>query len=196
MKYSQKIKKIFHLLTVGNSPKPIKKHWVYKLNVGQVSLLFESEDISCFGFFNRKKKLAQFTKEYNQLFNLQTGNKEINAELFVFKMALKRLKLRAMYSALLNSVDCENSKREFAEMFGHEFAGVSDIQLIVDESNRLADKIKALRPQHTQSKEKSITFSQLVIIVETSRGLPIDRRTKLYEFKKMYEIELQKWHKT
>jgi len=36
----------------------------------------------------------------------------------------------------------------------------------------------------------------LVIMVESSRGIPINRNTKLFEFKKMYDIELEKWHKT
>ncbi len=105
------------------------------------------------------------------------------------------MKLRAMYNALVYTENCENSKKEFAEMFGHEFAGLNDIKLIVDESNRIADKIKMLQPQPKQN-DKSITFNQLVIIVETSRGLPIDRNIKLYEFKKMYDIELEKWRRT
>jgi len=99
-----------------------------------------------------------------------------------------------MYDALINS-DGVNSRAEFKAMFGKEYEGIEDIKRIVNENERLRDKIKIMSQNATEKKE-SITFNQLVIMVESSRNIPINRNTKLFEFKKMYDIELQKWHKT
>jgi len=182
------------LSTGENSPKPIQKHWVYKLTIENVSIIFESNDLSCFGYFFRRLKFNKFLKEYDSLFNKGGNDKQFNANLFLMKMYVKQLKLRAMYDALINS-DGVNSRVEFMSMFGKEFEGVEDIKRIVNEVDRLSDKIKIMS-QNTPEKKESITFNQLVIMVESSRGLPINRETKLFEFKKMYDIELEKWHRT
>lgn len=194
LKILQKILKKLKPKTQSILSKNIQNYWVYKLTIEQVSLIFESSNYSFFGLFNRSKKLAKFIEEYNRLFNLNSGDKELNTDIFILKLGVKRMKLRAMYNALLFGPGA-NAKKEFAEMFGHEFTGLKDFKLIVDEGNRLQDKIKMLQPG-TKQNDKSITFNQLVIMVETSRGLPIDRNIKLYEFKKMYDIELTKWRKT
>jgi len=174
--------------------KPIQKRWVYRLTIENVSIIFESNDLSCFGLFFRKQKFNQFLKEYDLLFNKGADDKQFNASLFLMKMYVKQLKLRAMYDALINS-DAENSRAEFKLMFGKDFEGVEDIKRIVNENDRLSDKIRIMS-QNAPDKKESITFNQLVIMVESSRGLPINRNTKLFEFKKMYDIELAKWHKT
>jgi len=174
--------------------KPIQKHWVYRLTIEDVSIIFESNDLSAFGLFFRVKKFNQFLKEYDSLFNKGGNDKQFNANLFLMKMYVKQMKLRAMYDALINS-EGVNSRLEFAAMFGKEFEGVKDIQRIVNEVDRLSDKIKIMS-NNTPEKKESITFNQLVIMVESSRNIPINRNTKLFEFKKMYDIELEKWHKT
>lgn len=194
MKFKKIIKKIFHSSTGESSQKPILKHWIYKLTIEDVSIIFESNDLSCFGLFFRGSKFNQFIKEYDSLFNKGASEKQFNANLFLMKMYVKQLKLRAMYDALINS-DGVNSRAEYLEMFGKEFEGIEDIKRIVKENERLSDKIKIMS-QNTPEKKESITFNQLVIVVESSRNIPINRKTKLYEFKKMYDIELEKWHKT
>jgi len=156
-------------------------------------LIFESNDLSPFGLFFRVRKFNQFAKEYDSLFNKGSGDKEFNANLFLMKLYVKQLKLRAMYDALLNS-EAVNSRAEFKLMFGKDFEGIEDIKRIVNENERLSDKIKIMSNVSPDKKE-SITFNQLVIMVESSRNIPINRNTKLFEFKKMYDIELEKWHK-
>ncbi len=172
-------------------------YWVYKLTIEQVALIFENKDYSCFGLFFRQRKLSRFLDEYNRLFNKGAGNKELSLQFTVFKMYTKQMKLRAMYDSLIYSETAENAKKEYKLLFGKDYEGVDDLNKLVSEANRLTEKIKLLeRPQKETEDKNSIGFAQLVVIVESSRGIPIDRKIKLFEFKKMYEIELEKWHKT
>jgi len=166
--------------------------WVYRLTIEQVSLIFEANDLSCFGF-NSKKKNLEFIKEYNNLFNSKDDLSQLNANRFLLKLYVKHLKLRAMYRALIHC-DAKNSKAEFKKLFNKDFEAVEDLDLIVNEAARLNDKMGMLKTPI--SNKDGISFSQLVIIVETSRGVNISRATKLFEFYKMFKIELEKWHKT
>jgi len=170
----------------------VPKHWVYKLTVEQVSLIFEANDLSCF-IINRQQRFKDFIIEYNQLFNRGDDLKKLNSNRFLLKLYVKHLKLRAMYDALTNC-EAENSKAEFKLMFKKEFETVDDLKLITNEADRLNDKMGMLNMPNY--KKDGLSFSQLVIVVETSRGVNISRDTRLFEFYKMYEIELEKWHKT
>ncbi|MEE9190267.1 MAG: hypothetical protein V3U16_05810, partial [Candidatus Neomarinimicrobiota bacterium] len=69
--------------------------------MNQVALIFEANDLKCFGI-NHKTKHSDFIKEYNQLFNPGTNknNKQFNTDRLLFKMQLKQEKLKAMYDAL------------------------------------------------------------------------------------------------
>ena len=178
--------------------KPTTNYWVYKLTIEQVALIFENHDYSCFGLFFRKRKLSRFIDEYNRLFNKESGSKELSLQYTIFKMYTKQMKLRAMYDSLVYSETAENAKREYFLLFGKQYEGIEDLNKLVSEANRLTDKIKLLErpPKNEHENKNSIGFAQLVVIVESSRGVHIERKTKLFEFKKMYEIELEKWHRT
>jgi len=160
------------------------------LTVEQVSILFESGDLSCFGR-NKKKKFKQFVLEYNSLFNHKTNKKEFFSDIYNFRLYVKHLKLRAMYDSF-TSCEAENAKTEFKEIFKKDFEGVGDLKLLTDEANRINDKILI---NNQPKKESDISFSKLVDIVESSRNVHIDRNIKLFLFKEMYDIELEKWNK-
>ena len=167
----------------------MRKHWVYKLSIQQVALIFEAKDLSCFGIFNRNKKHLQFTHEYNELFNSGSDKKHFNAKKFLLKLYIKHQKLRAMYDAL-TTCEAVNSNAEFKLMFGKEFKTINDLKLVTNEANRINDKMGVLN--QPQEKGNDISFSQLVIMIETSRNIPINRNIKLYEFYEMYKNELSK----
>lgn len=187
----KKIRKKLAKLIPGNPSEITKGRWVYKLTVEDVSLIFDVADLSCFGFRKRKKH-REFLAEYNNLFNPGSNDKQINIDRYRLKLQTKLMKLRAMYEALATS-EAENSKAEFELMFGRRFSEVEDLKILTNESERIAHKIKTLLiPQ----KDNGISFSQLVVIVETSRGIAISQKTKLFRFYEMYKLELEKWHKT
>jgi hypothetical protein len=99
------------------------------------------------------------------------------------------MKLRAMYDAL-TSCEAKNSRIEFKNIFHKDFESIEDLKLLTNEANRLNDKMKIFTPDTI--KKDGISFVKLVIMIEDSRGKPIDRKIKLYEFKNMYDIELEK----
>lgn len=168
-----------------------QKHWVYKLTIQQVSLIFEADDLSCFGR-NAKRKHLDFIKEYNELFNSGHNNKQFDNAKFMLRMYIKHLKLRVMYDSL-STCEAKNSVAEFKEIFGKEFESIDDLKMLTNEAQRINDKMTIMSaPKKT---DNGISFSKLINIVETSRGIPIDRNIKLFQFKEMYDTELEKWNK-
>jgi hypothetical protein len=193
MKILSQIRKKSKIRTQKTSLQPIQKHWVYKLSIEQVSLIFEAHDLSCFGR-NKAKKYIQFINEYNELFNSGSGVKEFNTDKLLLRWYTKLLKLNAMYNAL-TTCEAENSKAEFKNMFNKDFESIDDLNLITAESNRFNDKIEILKPlKPLKSTNDGIPFVKLVRIVEISRSINIDREIKLYEFYGMYKTELEKWN--
>ncbi len=102
------------------------------------------------------------------------------------------MKLRAMYDALATGKG-KYSRQEFNRMFGRKYESIEDLKLLVNESERIVNKMETLK---VPVKEEGLSFSQLLVIVEVSRGIAIEQNTKLYKFYDMYKIELDKWHKT
>lgn len=171
------------------SLKTTQKHWVYRLSVEQVALIFEANDLSCFGR-NQKQKHSEFIKEYNELFNSNSDDKQFDSRKTLLRLFVKFQKLRAMYSAL-TTCEAENSKKEFKTMFGKEFETIDDLKFITETAKQLDDKIKILTPKDEPTK-KGLSFVKTVIVVEESRKIPINRKIKLYEFYEMYKTELEK----
>lgn len=126
------------------------------------------------------------------MFNSGSDKKQFNTDKLLLRWYVKHMKLRAMYDAL-TSCDAENSKAEFKNIFHKDFETVDDLKLLIDEANRLNDKIKIVSP--IENKKDGISFSKLVIMIEGSRGIPISRETKLFQFKEMYDIEIEKQNK-
>jgi intein-encoded DNA endonuclease-like protein len=78
-------------------------------------------------------------------------------------------------------------------MFHKEFESVDDLKLIVDKADGFNNKMKILKP--VDEKKEGVSFSRLVLIIEDSRGIPISDKTKLFKFKEMYDIEIEKQNK-
>jgi len=153
-----------------------------------VALIFEANYRKCFGILIARN-FNQFIREYNQLFNPQNTN--LGNDFLRLKFYTKHLKLLAMYDSLLYA-NGENAKAEFIKMFGVEYTNPEQLKFITDENQRILDKLKMITPVE-KKQDKGIGFGELVLIVESSRGMAIDRKMKLWEFKKIYDIELKKW---
>ncbi|MCK5605271.1 hypothetical protein KAR91_25490 [Candidatus Pacearchaeota archaeon] len=190
MKILQKIKKRLGIKTQEIPSEPIQKPWAYKLTVGQVALIYEADDLGVFGM-DKEKKFEQFNIEFNDLFNNAFHKKQFNSDLVIQKMQLKMQKLRAMYDAL-SVCEAPNCREEFKLMFGHDFNLPDDLKLITDKYAFYGDKLPLLIPRNNEAKE-SMTFIDVVLLTEISRGLQIDRNILLYDFHRMYKTELKKW---
>ena len=189
MDFKKKIAKILNLKTQSGLQPNINGYWVYKLTVEQVSLVFDANFRGCFGFY-KERNFNTFLLEYNQLFN--SGNKQLENNIFRTRLFLKHMKLQAMYNSLLYSKGI-NAKKEFVNIFGYDYTEIKDLKRVTDENNRILDKLKIIsKPMNGET----IAFSDLVVMVETSRKIPIDRDMKLWEFKKVYDLELKKWQQT
>jgi hypothetical protein len=125
------------------------------------------------------------------MFNSGGDAKQLGTDRHLFKLYLKHTKLRAMYDSLTTCVG-ENAVAEFKEIFGHEFKSIDDLKLLTGEAERVNDKMKILS---VPNKKEGISFSKLINIVEVSRGITIDRNIKLFQFKDMYDTEIEKWNK-
>jgi hypothetical protein len=133
-----------------------------------------------------------FKQEYNTLFNQAEIDKEFNVHVDHLRLSNKVAELKAIYYALIYG-DGENANKRFAEMFGKKFEGTeADIKRINDKAQFFIDKINQLQKNNKQS-DKGITFNELIAIVENSRKIVIDREMKVFEFFKIYELELKKW---
>ena len=168
--------------------KSIKGNWVYKLTVEEVSLIFEANYRKCFGILIARN-LNQFIQEYNQLFNHQNNN--LGNDFLRLRLYTKHLKLLAIYDSLLYAQG-ENALKEFKTMFGEDYKKPEQLKFVTDENMRILDKLRMLQPFEKKN-GKSLSFGDLLLLVETSRGMAIDRKMKLWEFKKMYDLELKKW---
>lgn len=188
MKTLHQIKKRLGIKIQETSLGLTQKHWVYKLSIEQVALIFEAGDLSCFGR-NSKKKYSEFILEYNNLFNSGNDKTKFNNSISLIKMYTRHLKLRAMYDAL-TTCEAENSKAEFKKMFGKDFESLDDLKIVTDKASQLNDKMGMLA--NVKESKDGVSFVKLIIIIEDSRGKPISRSTKLYEFKEMYDIEIEK----
>ena len=152
-------------------------------------MIFEANDLSCFGR-NEEKKYLEFIKEYNKLFNANSGDKQFDERKTLLRLFVKFQKLRAMYNAL-TTCEAENSRKEFKSMFGKDYKDENDLSYLTETSKQLDDKIKILSPKDEPNK-KGLSFMKTVILVEEARKIPINRKIKLYEFYEMYKTELEK----
>lgn len=191
MDFKKAIAKILNLKTLLIRSKNTRNNWVYKLSIRQVSLIFESGDLSCFGFLFRKRKFDSFKVEYDKYFNVNT-DKQFNSDVFLLKLKNKAFNiLPALYSDLM-TVCSDEAKQTYLEYFGNEFKDISQLEPILKKINFLKEKISSI-PDTAISKDKGLSFADVVILIESSINRYIDREMKLYEFKKIYDIELKKW---
>jgi len=95
-----------------------------------------------------------------------------------------------MYDSL-TTCDGENARIEFKAMFGKDFETIEDLERITKEADKLKTKINILT-EPVSAKSEGISFNKLVIIIESSRGITIDTDIKLFQFKEMYDIEIEK----
>lgn len=100
------------------------------------------------------------------------------------------MKLQMMYNSLL-FYDGKNAKDEFYLLFGEKYEGLDQIKRITNENNRILDKLSIIGVPIEN--DNGISFSELIVIVENSRSIAIDREMKLIEFKQIYDLELKKW---
>lgn len=164
-----------------------QSNWVYRASIRDAGILFETGKWR-FG----KYAAILFKNEYNQLFNQTEINKEFNTRINYLRLSNKVTELKAIYYSLIYA-NGENASNKFAEMFGKKWEGTeADIKSINDKAQFLIEKINQLQKPNKEN-EKGITFNELIAIVENSRNISIDRQMKVFEFYKIYELELKKW---
>lgn len=131
----------------------------------------------------------RFIKKYNEFFNIKAQN---NAnDWFILKLRnLVNNLYPSLYYALIYD-DSEEPKKIYKELFGKEPKTTEDLNKIVSEIGRLSDKLKIY--DVPKDKQPSIDFSDLIPMIEQSRGISIDRNMTLYEFKKIHDLEVKKW---
>ena len=161
------------------------KDWAYRLSIRDVSRYFETGKL-----FKFKLQENQFLNQYNRLFNSNEIKSHFNRDIQRLRLFNKFNLLRAVYNSFLSGAECVNSKEVFKETFGREWEFTDEnFELLRKKAKFFSDKLKDVPVKQ----EEGITFSELIAMVENSRGIQIDRKMKLFEFHKIYELELKKW---
>lgn len=192
MNFKKKIKRILALKTLLTQSGNTNPYWVYRLSINQVSLIFDASYRGCFGFLFRSLKFSRFVIEYNKLFNGNDGAKVLDSSILRLKLQNKAYNiLPAMYYDLI-TVNSDLAKSMFIEYFGEEFTNTNQLERILKRISFLEEKLKSMEIP-VQEQKAGLTFTETVNRIETSRAIPIDRNIKLYEFKTMYDNELEKW---
>jgi hypothetical protein len=154
---------------------------VYSVSIKEAIVFFETGKL--------KVNKAQFNNEFNELFNKSEYEAAFNRNIDYLRLSNKVEELKAIYYSLLYA-DGENAKKRFKELFGKDFEGTEeDIKKINDKAKFFIDKIKSM----PKPKDSGLSFADIVTIVENSRGINVDRSMSVFEFYKIYELELKKW---
>lgn len=183
MGFKKRLKKILNLGTQKTSSGDISKVWVYKKSIRDAEVFFET------GRFTGDKEA--FTAEFNQLFNQKEINIHFNKDVDRLRIVNKINELRAIYYSLAYC-EGENAKAKYEEYFGEDYIGKKQLERINKKAKFYIDKLKVISQKE---KNNGITFPELVVMVESSRGINIDREMKLFEFHRIYELELKRWQK-
>lgn len=132
----------------------------------------------------------KFEKKYNEFFNIKKENK-LADDWYVLRLRnTVNNYLPALYYGILYGNDDEIKER-FKNKFGKYPETAEDLNMIVKEIDRLLDMLKVLDSQ--TDNEDGIGFSELVALIENSRGIPINRDITLWDFKQIHDIEVKKW---
>ena len=134
---------------------------------------------------DKDRELIEVLRENSRL-----KTKDISNDWFILKLKNKvNNLLPALYYALVYYND-DSSREIFKELFGNYPYGKDDLMRIVKEIGRLSDKLEGYE---TQDESPSLQFSEIIPMIEDSRNMPVDRNISLWDFKQIYDRELQKW---
>lgn len=167
----------------------IKFFWVYRVSIEQAVRVFASNDLTCFGRFRKEAKRDSFIREYNKLFNLRGDSKKFNSDKLLLRLCVKELKLRSMYQSIV-SCSGDNARKSYRELFGKEY-DKDGLKLILSSYEKVKDQI-SIMSKPVVKKPESISLSRLIVIIEDSKSIPIDRNIKVFEFWEIYNNELKK----
>lgn len=143
------------------------------------------------------KKLAQFKKDFNELFNYDQISKALKEEthLLILQNKINNI-LPSMYQGLLlTKKDC--FREHFQHLYGFWPKTLKDYQRVIEDRNRLLDKYRiAVKIQENKIDEnkdqKGYELGKLVAWVEAVMEFAIDRSITLSEFRYQYNTALEK----
>ena len=188
--FKKRLRKIYDSAIQSILSRLIPKGWAYKLTVEQVEYFLDSKDLSVFSGWFKRAKSIRFLNEFSQMFNNRAMLSDFQNDVMRLRLFNKINELRAMYNALQYS-EAPNSQERFKELFKNDFKPTDEnFKLINDKAEFFINKLKSIPDK---GKKEGLSFSEIVAMVENSRGIPIDRNMKLFQFKRIYDIELKKW---
>jgi hypothetical protein len=170
----------------------------YNIPIQNVSLLFETQDLGHLSKHWMPKFLLRFTykrfiEKYNEWFSDKSVSSVINDSLYILRLKNKIENILPLIHTILKiTPDSKLANEGFEEEFGRKYKGENDLKLIENKIENLQLKL----PKEAIVNNKGISFSTLISLVESSRGIGIDRNITLYDFKNIYEIEREKWQKS
>jgi len=165
----------------------------FNIPISNVSLLFKTQDLKYLSKIWLPRPIlawlySRFIIQYNIFFNPSEKTKQQDWLLLRLENKANNI-YPAMFYGLIYGDD-KKTKELFKEYFGKYPETEADLDMIVAEIGRINDKLSFINPV---SEKEGIEFAKLVALIETSRGLPIDRSITLYEFYELYTIEIEKW---
>lgn len=174
-------------------------HNKYTITLNRCSQMFETLDTSLllrFGWLPKfliTPRFEKFMIEFNELFN----SKEIDS---FYEDSFLKLKifnkvnnlLPALYYGLVIS-DNKTFLDTFKEMYGKDYEGFNDLELIINEIKRLNIKAKDMfYEEEKKEKRETLSLEKLITNTEAVLERSIDRTTKLFQFKHQYDLAVQR----
>lgn len=174
-------------------------HTKYTITLNHMSLMLELNDASMLCRIPNiparmaRRRFAKFMAQYEADF-AGSDNLRFRQEI-ARTMAWHKIKniLPLLYTGLLYNPS-EYNQSIFEHYFGYipEVGDAVPLMRITDEIDRLSKRFKEMYNREAPEQQKSVSFEDIVLSVETILDRPIDRSLKLFQFKKYYDLSLQR----
>lgn len=173
----------------------------YTLSIQDVSVIFEKDSprlISTVwlpGFILRRY-YARFLMEFSEMFNGHQMESLLSDDIYRLKI-INRVNniLFPMYQGLALELFISREIPEFRKMYeevmGRKYNGKEDLKAIIKEIERLKSKLAEVpAAEMVVSKNKKLSFEQVIANTEVILDRSLDRNMKLFQFKKQYDLAI------
>lgn len=176
-------------------------HTPHTITIDRASLYFETQDagyLSRFPFLWRfgVRGEARFIEQFNEMFSKRHQNAladNDDMKRILFNKAFNFLP--ALHEGIKVALNVKNQKKVrgvlkslfsmYEGEFGKKFESIKDLERIEREINRLRRKLRGFNIK--KEAPKKFDLEEIVVNTELIIGQQIDRRLKLYQFKKYFD---------
>ena len=177
----------------------------YNITLEEVSMMFETDNIKVLSKYSILpiKIIKPYHKHFMIIFSEMFNSKEIESLIEDDNTKLRIIHrvyniLTPLYWLLLNYRFVSSEKKKlfkdkYKEIMGRDYNSDEDLKLIIGEIKRLKEKLTDFNniPQKVIKNQK-VSFEEVITYTENVLERTIDRRMKLFQFKREYDLAVKK----